>query len=179
MCFFFTQSAGWQWRSNTIFCTNFYLSRRLDSALTVTDGRWPEDNETCTCRNAKRNILRTIEQQSNMLPKRLGLERSRWVATSMADEMLEHRRSLNSNHHLVYFSHALLGRESGQPPAQRANVALIPAAIKSTRLVANANRPEGISAFPVSPYHTTKTTKPATFSYTKPATVFLYTPLTI
>ena len=38
---------------------------------------------------------------------------------------------------------------------------------------------EGISAFPVSPYHTTKTTKPATFSYTKPATVFLYTPLTI
>ena len=38
---------------------------------------------------------------------------------------------------------------------------------------------EGISAFPVSPYHTTKTTKPATFSYTNPATVFLYTPLTI
>ena len=89
------------------------------------------------------------------------------------------RRSLNSNHHLVDFSHALLGWESGQPPAQRANVALIPAAIKSTRLVANANRPEGISAFPVSPYHTTKTIKPATFSYTKPATVFLYTQLTI
>ena len=37
------------------------------------------------------------------------------------------------------------------PSAQRANGALIPVAIKSTRLVANANRPEGISAFPVSP----------------------------
>ena len=43
------------------------------------------------------------------------------------------------------------------PSAQRANGALIPAAIKSTRLVANANRPEGISAFPVS-----STTPPTT-----------------
>jgi hypothetical protein len=31
--------------------------------------------------------------------------------------------------------------------------------IKSTRLVANANRPEGISVFLESPYHTTKTTQ--------------------
>ena len=47
------------------------------------------------------------------------------------------------------------------PSAQRANGALIPAAIKSTRLVANANRPEGISAFPVSPiYHTTNHPNP-------------------
>ena len=50
--------------------------------------------------------------------------------------------------------------------------------IKSTRLVANANRPEGISAFPVSPYHTTQKPKPSTLSYTKPATVF-YNPSTI
>ena len=99
----------------------------------------------------------------------------RLIFVYLAEEQIKGRRSLNSNHHLVDFSHALLGRESGQPPAQRANVA----AIKSTRLVANANRPKGISAFPVSPYHITKTTKPATFSYTKPATVFLYTPLTI
>ena len=101
------------------------------------------------------------------------------IRLNIVNEINNIRRSLNSNHHLVDFPHALLGRESGQPPAQRANVALIPAAIKSTRLVANANRPSGISAFPVSPYHTTKTTKPATFSYTKPATVFLYTQLTI
>ena len=65
-----------------------------------------------------------------------------------------------------FFPH-FVGEENGQPPAQRANVALIPAAIKPTRLVANINQPEGISAFPVSPYHTTKSTKPATFSYTK------------
>ena len=82
---------------------------------------------------------------------------------------------MNSNHHLVQFFPSFVGEENGQPPAQRANVALIPTAIKSTRLVANANRPEDISAFPASPYHTIKTTKPATFSYTKPATVFLYT----
>ena len=37
--------------------------------------------------------------------------------------------------------------------------ALIPAAIKSTRLVANANRHEGISAFPVSPILPTLTTQ--------------------
>ena len=47
--------------------------------------------------------------------------------------------------------------ENGQPPTQRANVALISAAIKSTRLVANANRPEGTPAFPVSPHHPSKT----------------------
>ena len=41
------------------------------------------------------------------------------------------------------------------PSAQKAKGALSLAAIKSTRLVANPNRPEGISAFPVSPYHTT------------------------
>ena len=33
-----------------------------------------------------------------------------------------------------------------------------------TRLVANANRPEGISAFPVTPYHTPKP-KPSTLKY--------------
>ena len=53
--------------------------------------------------------------------------------------------------------HALWG--DGQPSAQRANGALVLAAIKSTRLVANANRPEGNYAFPVSPYHTTETTE--------------------
>jgi hypothetical protein len=51
------------------------------------------------------------------------------------------------------------GGENGQPSAQRANDALITATIKSTRLVANTNRPEGNSAFPVSPYHTTQTTQ--------------------
>ena len=97
------------------------------------------------------------------------------VRARSKDEGSVNRRSLNSNHHLVDFSHALLGRESGQPPAQRANVALMPAAIKSTRLVANANRPEGISAFPVSPYHTTKTTKPATLAIPHQPPYF-YTP---
>ena len=68
------------------------------------------------------------------------------------------RRSLNLNHHLVeFFTTLCRGGENGQPSAQRAKGTLILATIKSTRLVANANRPEGTSAFPVSPYHTTQT----------------------
>ena len=56
------------------------------------------------------------------------------------------------------FFPCFVGEESGQQPAQRANVALIPAAIKSSHLITNTNRPEGISAFPVSPYHQTHQT---------------------
>ena len=63
------------------------------------------------------------------------------------------RRSLNSEHYLVDFFPTL---HEGMRSIQRANGALILAAIKSTRLVANANRPEGIFAFTVSPYHITK-----------------------
>ena len=59
--------------------------------------------------------------------------------------------------------------------SHKANDALLLAAIKSTRLVANPNRPEGISTFPVSSYDTTnKYPNPFTFSslsYTKPATI--------
>ena len=55
------------------------------------------------------------------------------------------------------------------PSVQRANGALILAAIKSTRLVANANRPEGIFAFPVSPYyHTTENHISPPRCYTNP-----------
>ena len=66
-------------------------------------------------------------------------------------------RSLNLNHHLVDFFPRFGGGRMVMPSIQRANGALILAAIKSTRPVANANRPEGIFAFPVSPYyHTTE-----------------------
>ena len=68
------------------------------------------------------------------------------------------------------------------PPAQRVYAALILAAIKLTRLVANANRPEGICLPSVtnttpelcSPRHT----KHVTFSYTNPATSY-HTPTLI
>ena len=60
------------------------------------------------------------------------------------------RRSLNSNHHLVKFFPCFVGGRMVMPSTQRANGALILTAIKSTRLVANANRPKGISAFSVS-----------------------------
>ena len=47
--------------------------------------------------------------------------------------------------------------ENGQPSAQRANVALILAAIKSTRLVANANWPTGPkTSLPSQSHPTTK-----------------------
>ena len=65
----------------------------------------------------------------------------------------DNRRSLNSNHHLVDFFPRFVGGRMVMPSVQRANGALILAAIKSTRLVANANRPEGIFAFSVSPYY--------------------------
>ena len=55
------------------------------------------------------------------------------------------------------------------PSVQRADGALILAAIKSTRLVANANRPEGIFAFPVSSYyHTTENHISPPRCYTNP-----------
>ena len=58
---------------------------------------------------------------------------------------------------------------------QRANGALMLAAIKSTRLVANANRPEGIFTFPVSPYyHTTENHISPPRCYTNPVPPELY-----
>ena len=59
-----------------------------------------------------------------------------------------------SNHHLGKFSHALW--RAWRMVRDSQNGALTFAAIKSTRLVANLNRPEGTCALPVSPYHTTK-----------------------
>ena len=86
-----------------------------------------------------------------------------------ANDSDHYRRSLNSNHHLVKFFPRFVGGRMVMPSAQRAKGALIPAAIKSTRLVANADRPEGISAFPVSPilpHH--QPPKPSTTRYTNP-----------
>ena len=77
-------------------------------------------------------------------------------------------------HHLVRFFPRFVG---GRMVSHTHGETMV-LSIKSTRLVANANRPEGISAFPVSPYHTTQKPKPSTLSYTKPATVF-YNPSTI
>ena len=78
-------------------------------------------------------------------------------------------RFLNSNHHLVDFFPRFVGGRMVMPSVQRANGALILAAIKSTRLVANANRPEGIFAFPVSPYyHTTESHISPPRCYTNP-----------
>ena len=55
------------------------------------------------------------------------------------------------------------------PSVRRANSALILAAIKSTCLVANANQPEGIFPFPVSPYyHTTENHISPPQCYTNP-----------
>ena len=67
----------------------------------------------------------------------------------------------------------LCGGRMVMPSAQRAIGALILTAIKSTRLVANANRPEGISAFSVSPIlpHY-QPPKPSTTRYTNPVTPY-------
>ena len=84
----------------------------------------------------------------------MALEEDQWSNhPSSVYSKAQARHSLNSNHHLVdFFPGGMV-----MPSVQRANGALILAAIKSTRLVANANQPEGIFAFPVSSYyHTTE-----------------------
>ena len=95
----------------------------------------------------------------------------RLIFVYLAEEQIKGRRSLNSNHHLVDFSHALLGRVVSHPHRE-------PMLLPLSRH-ASSQTPTDPKAFLPSQCHTTKTTKPATFSYTKPATVFLYTPLTI
>jgi hypothetical protein len=57
------------------------------------------------------------------------------------------------------FSHALLGGRMVSHPYREPMMLSCLLYHKSTRLVANANRPEGISVFLESPYHTTKTTQ--------------------
>ena len=67
------------------------------------------------------------------------------------DKLSIDRRSLNSNHHLVEFFPRFLGRprelSATRTESQCCSHTL--AATKSTRLVANANRPEGVFAFSV------------------------------